>query len=116
MQHRDAEDGHHRVPDELFHRAAMKLDHPPGSIEVPSHHLPEALRIQPLPQSRRPSHIAKQHRHRLALLARPVRGRQRRAALAAEPRILLVRPTAGGTDLHTSKAKPSPAKGGIERP
>ena len=43
-------------------------------------------------------------------------GRQRRAALAAEPRILRVRPTARGADLHTSQANPSPLKCGCEGP
>ena len=107
MQHRDTENGHHRVSDELLHRAAMMFDNAAGSIEIPPHDLPEALRIQQLPQSRQPRHIAKQHRHRLALLARRDR-HQSRAALAAEPCILRVRPTARGANLHTSQAKPSP--------
>ena len=49
---RDSEDRHHRVPDEFLHQAAMMLDHPPGSAEIPPHDLPEALWIQPFSQCR----------------------------------------------------------------
>jgi hypothetical protein len=52
MQDRDAEDGHHRIPDEFLHRAAVMFDHPPGSIEISLHNLPEAFRIQQLPKGR----------------------------------------------------------------
>ena len=109
MQHRHPEDRHHRVADELLDRAAVALDHPSRRIEVPAHHLPEAFRIEPLPQSRRPGHIAKQHRDRLTLLARRRHRRHGPTAPVAEPGIRRVLLPAGCADPHTDKARPPPS-------
>src|SRR5215475_7991498 len=115
MHHRHAEHRHHRVPDELLHRPPVALDHRPRRIEIPGHHLPETPRIQPLPQRRRPAHITKQHRDRLALLARRRHSHQRRAAAVAEPGIRRILTPTPSTHPHTSKAKPQPPGPGSRR-
>ena len=44
----DAEDGHHRVADELLHRPTVSLDRDTGLVEVPADGLPDGLRVDPL--------------------------------------------------------------------
>jgi len=107
VQHGHTEHRHHRVPDELLHRAAVPSDHRPRGIEIPVHHLPEALQVQPLPQSRRPGHVAKKHRHRLALLPRSRTSHQGCAAPIAEPGIRRVLPPTPSAHLHTRRLSPS---------
>ena len=84
VRRRDAEHRHHRVADELLHRAAVRLDDRLHPLEVARQQRPQRLRIRRLPQRRRADHVAEQHRHRLADLARRRRGRERRAAAVAE--------------------------------
>ena len=116
VQHRDAEDGHHRIADEFLHRPAMMLDHPPGSVEISPHDLPEALRIQAFPQRRRPGHITEQHSDRLAPHARCRRRSQDGAAPVAEAGIRRVLPPAGRARPHTSKARSELLDSASERP
>ena len=70
-----AEDGHDLVADELLDRAAVRLDRGLHLLEVPRHHLPQRLRVDPLGQPGRVHHVAEQHRHRLPQLTRECRHR-----------------------------------------
>ena len=84
VRDRDAEHRHRRVADELLHRAAVPLDDQPDLLEVAAHRAPHRLRIEPLPERRRPAHVAEDDRHDLAHLARRRHRRERRATRAAE--------------------------------
>ena len=78
----DPEHRHHRVADELLHRAAVRLDDRLHPLEVAGQQRPQRLRIRRLAQRRRAGHVAEQHRHRLAHLPRRgCRRRERRAAV-----------------------------------
>ncbi len=50
MEHRYAEDGHHRIPDELLHRPPVALDDRLHPLEVAREHPAERLRIDRLAQ------------------------------------------------------------------
>ncbi len=67
---RDAEHRHHRVADELLDRAAVALDGLAHRLEVPGHNAASRLGVEALAHRRRAGHVAEQHRHRLAYLAR----------------------------------------------
>jgi hypothetical protein len=45
---RDAEDRHHRVPDELLDRGAVALEAHPRRLEVPCHHAAQRLGVETL--------------------------------------------------------------------
>jgi hypothetical protein len=45
---RHAEDGHHRITNELLHGAAVARNDPPRELEVPLHHPAYRLRIESL--------------------------------------------------------------------
>ena len=83
VHHRHPEHRHHRVADELLHRAAVRLDDPLHPLEIPRQQRPQRLRIRRLPERRRPDHVAEQHRHDLPALTRPAA--QRSTARLAEP-------------------------------
>jgi hypothetical protein len=84
----------------------MTPHHPARQREIPGHHPPQTLRIQPLPQSRRARHITEQHRHRLTLLAHNLRSNERRSALHAELRAVRVIVSAGRTGCHQRSLDP----------
>ena len=69
MHHRDTEHSHHRVPDELLHRATMRLNDALHPLEVARQQPLQRLRIHRLPQRRRPDNVAEQHRHDLPVCA-----------------------------------------------
>ena len=79
VQLRNAEDGHHRIADELLDRAAVSLDRGPRGVEVASHHGTRRLRVETLGAGGRARHVAEQHGHGLPLLTRRVA--RRRGAL-----------------------------------
>ena len=85
VRHRDAEHGHHRVADELLHRAAVPFHDQPDLLEVAAHRAPHRLRVEPLPERGRACHVAEDDGHRLPHLAWRRHRRQRRAAGPAEP-------------------------------
>ena len=60
--HRHAPDRHHRVPNELFHRAAVALHDGAGSVEVPRQQLADLLGIAVLRQRGEPDQVTEQHR------------------------------------------------------
>ena len=69
VRHRNPEHRHHRIADELVHRAAVRFDDPLHSLEVASEHSLERFRIDRLPKRRRADHVAEQHRHHLPVTA-----------------------------------------------
>src|SRR5512133_458926 len=91
---RDAEDSHHRVPDELLDRAAVSLDDRLRRLKVACHHPPQALRVDPLAERCRARDVAEEDRDCLARLANGRRLGNRRATGVAESRLLPVLRTA----------------------
>ena len=69
VRHRHAEHRHHRVADELLHRAAVRLDDPPHPLEVTRQERLQRLRIDRLAERRRADDVAEQHRHDLPVRA-----------------------------------------------
>jgi hypothetical protein len=77
--HRNSEHRHHRVTDELLHRAAVPLDDRPHPLEVARQQSAQDLRIDRFAQRRRPRQVAEHRRHRLTQLAHRLRLRHRDA-------------------------------------
>ena len=102
VRHRDAEDRHRRIADELLHRAAMPLHDQPDLLEVAAHRPPHRLGVEPLTEGRRPGHVAEDDRHRLPHLPRRCDGPDGRAAVAAEPEPVRALLSTGGTRRHAS--------------
>ena len=67
---RDAEDGHHRVADELLDRAAVAFERRTHRVEVARHDLAHRLGVEPLAQLGRARHVAEDDRDGLADLGR----------------------------------------------
>ena len=104
VRDRSPPDGHHRIADELLHRAAEALDDAPRVLEVAGEELPHLLGVSRLGERGEADEIGEEHRYepplRLRRLARAC-GRLRLepgAALAAELRTRRVgRPHAART-------------------
>ena len=71
---RHAEHGHHRVADELLHRAAVPLDDRLHPLEVAGEQRAQRLRVELLAELGRAGDVAEEDRDDLALLARCHRG------------------------------------------
>ena len=97
--HRDPEDGHHGVADELLHQPVVAFQDGPGPLEVAGHDPAQRLRVQPLPQRRRAADVADHHRDHLAG-APPLLGGQGGAAVEAEAGPLRVLLAAARTGQH----------------
>ena len=100
MQLRNAEDGHHRVADELLDGAAVSLDRGPRGVEVASHHGTRRLRVEALGTGGRTRHVAEQHGHGLPLLARRLAVAESRSTRVAEARGVAVPGAARGAGGH----------------
>ena len=98
VHRRDAEDGHHRVADELLHRAAVRLDDLLHPLEVAGEQALQRLRVDRLPERGRADHVAEENRDDLAVhrtiiprrrreryCARRSRSSARRAELRSTP-------------------------------
>ena len=100
---RHAEDRHHRIADELLHRAAVPLDDGLGCLEVARQHAAQALRVEPLAERSRSRDVAEEHGDGLPLLARCRGAGERRGALVAEPCSVGVLVTAVRADRHVQR-------------
>jgi hypothetical protein len=80
---RDAEHGHHCIPDELLDRATVAFQHGTHCVEVPSHHPSERFGIEALAERRRAGDVREEYRDGLADLT-GILGRERRSARLAE--------------------------------
>ena len=70
VRDRRAEDGHHRVADELLDRAAVPLDLGAQLRVVRRERRADVLRVEPLGACRRADEVGEEDRHDLPLLAR----------------------------------------------
>jgi hypothetical protein len=66
VQLRRAEDRHHRVADELLHRAAVRLDRAPYRVEVTRHQRAVGLGVELAREPRRLDQVAEENRDRPA--------------------------------------------------
>src|SRR6185503_17663780 len=85
VHRRHAEDGHHRVADELLDGAAMPFEDPLRDLEVARHHGAQALRIDPLAERGRARDVAEEYGDCLPGLAKRCYLAERRRAGVAEP-------------------------------
>ena len=125
VRDRSPPDGHHRVADELLHRAAEALDDAPRVLEVAGEELPHLLGVSRLRERGEADEVGEEHRYQPPLgLGRRARwGREGRlrlergAALPAEPVVRRVgRPArdAGTSELRAAAAAELPP--GLVRP
>ena len=104
VRDRRAEERHHRVADELLHRAAAALELVTQPLVVRRQHRLHVLGIEPLGARREAHEIGEQDRDNFPLRAgRARRLRERRAALGAELRRRLVLVAAVRADAHRAK-------------
>ena len=109
-----AEDGHHRVADELLDRAAVALELAAHPSVVRRQGRADILRVEELRLRGRADQVGEEDRHNLALLEEQLGGRvERRAAAGAEGNAVRALPPAGRADDHfriTVEAFPKAAK------
>jgi hypothetical protein len=101
MDVRHAEQRHDRVADELLHRSAMALNHGPHVIEVPTHHVPQGLRVQAFAEGGGARYIAEDDRDRLSDLVDMLSGKRSRAR-HAELRLVRIGLSAIRADRHNA--------------
>ena len=89
VRDRRTEHRHHRVADELLHRAAEALQHPAQARVERRQRAPHVLHVELLAPAREPHQIREQHRDDLALLD-PFRPGQASRTLPAELRCLRI--------------------------
>ena len=98
-----AEDGHHRVADELLDRATVPLELGPELRVIRREGGADVLGVETLGACRRADEVGEEDRHDLPLLARGAGcGRERSAAHPAEAEALGVLLSAGRTNDHVS--------------
>ena len=100
VQHRQPEDRHDRVADELLDGAPMSFEHLLHGVEVLRHDTPERLGVEPFAEARRADKIGEHDGDRLADLGRVIGGTERGATRAAEPGVQRVVLAAVGAGLH----------------
>ena len=118
MRRRSAEDRHHRVTDELLHRAAISLDLLPQPSVIGPDPRPDVLGVSRFRRRREADEVAEQHRHDLALLLHPRRGLrgQRRRTERTERKLTRKLPTAGRACRHARSLWSQPAGTGHASP
>jgi hypothetical protein len=94
---------HHRIPNELLHRAAVPLDHHPRLLKVPRKQVTNLLRVTRLRHRRETDQVGEQHRDETALGGRSLTSlggrsheghsprQEPHAALAAEVHVWRIR-------------------------
>ena len=84
---RHPEDRHHRVTDELLHRAAVRLDDRLHPLEVAGEQPLQRLRVDRLAERGRADHVAEQHGDDLAMHRRiiPCRSCERKIGRRSQP-------------------------------
>ncbi len=97
---RRAEDAHHRVADELLHRAAEALQLGADSLVVRRENVPHVLGVELLGLGSESDQVDEEHGHDSPLLPGTPRFRERRTARVAEPRARGVLLAAVRTDRH----------------
>ena len=83
--HRRAEHRHHRVPDELLQRSAVRLDLLAGHRVVARQRVADVLGIRVVGGRRKAFEVDEEDRDELPLLARAGARAERRSARGAEP-------------------------------
>ena len=100
VEHRDAEDGHDGISDELLDRPTMPFERRARHLVVARHDLPNLLRVLALPEARGAGQVAEQDRDGLPRVEgngfRDRQGAPARPAEAGSLRIVLAAPAAGG--------------------
>src|SRR6185503_9527052 len=96
----DAEDGDHRVPDELLDRAAVALEDLAHGLEETAHDRPQRFGVETLAEPRRAGDVGEHDGHDLARLPGRLSRRERLRAVHAEPRALGIRGAAVGACDH----------------
>src|SRR5215813_5574631 len=104
MKGRDAEHGHDRVADELLDRSPVTLEDGLHLLEVARHDTAERLRVESLSERRRPGHVGEEDGDGLAHLPSS-RGRQHRAAAAAEAKALRILMAAARAPDHAQSVR-----------
>ncbi len=64
------EHSHDRIPYELLHRPAIRLDDPPHLLEIATEQSPQRFRVSRLAECGRARHVTEQNRHDLPVLDR----------------------------------------------
>ena len=99
VDNRDPEHRHDGVADELLDGPAVAFEHLARDVEVPLHHAPQRLRVEPFAQRGRPGHVAEEDRDDLAELPH-LGDSERGAAGVAEARAVPVLVSAGRAGGH----------------
>ena len=103
MRRRDAEDGHHRVADELLDGAAVRLERGAHLLEVARHDAPDRLGVDPLSAPGGVDDVAEEDGDGLARRARRARRlREGGAARVTESSALRVALAAFRTGDHAT--------------
>src|SRR4029077_16791439 len=101
-----AEEGHHRVADELLDGAAVALQLLPETGLIWREELCDILGIHLLRARSEADKVAEEDGHDLALFARERYRFERRSAARAEASIVRVLTPAARTDVHASEHRP----------
>src|SRR5207237_6182861 len=88
------EDGYVGVADALLDRAAVALDRLLRGLEVASHHVSQALGVDPLAERGRAGDVTEEDGHRLARLARRLGGESGAAGVAEAGLLAIFSPAA----------------------
>src|SRR5215468_5566559 len=99
MRLRDSEDGHHRIADELFHRAAVELDDALHPVEIAHEKGAKWFRVEALAERGRAGEVAEENGDGLPLLACGLGG-DRTTARLTEARTSAELMTARGAEGH----------------
>ena len=105
---RHSEHRHDRIADELLDGAAVPFERRLHGIEVPPHHTPKRLGVEPLAERGRAGDVREDDRDDLARLRGARSPVERGAACAAEARVRVVLAPAGAAD-HATDPTPGDA-------